>query len=324
MTRIAQPNNFDFNAYGLSAGNSLYKNLKRSKVSRYKHFTPKEEGKALGKYSTTQTKKENQKLSRIEIDCALLNDLVRLDYDEIRSEYLHKYPLIYRVENTKWINGLYQEVTEGEFFSLSYIKNKITRNKKKFLLDRMNLRRVIKEGVDVNALIYNSWLDLNSFVDNDDQSISLDWIAEACKKVSAKPIEEIKEEYKQNIEELKRRTFPKTGIICRRGFNTEERNRIIKMYHQDLLDKHYDPELSIVENHKAINKIHKIGLRTIETYCKEKGYTKQKQKEKDVEKILSLYDCNLSIRKNIEEMKKYGVEVSKSTLQRILKTYTDQ
>lgn len=96
------------------------------------------------------------------------------------------------------------------------------------------------------------------------------------------------------------------------------------MYHQDLLDKHYDPELSIVENHKAINKVHKIGLRTIETYCKEKGYTKKKQKEKDVEKILSLYDCNLSIRKNIEEMKKYGVEVSKSTLQRILKTYTDQ
>lgn len=323
MTRIAQPNNFDFNAYGLSAGNLLYKNLKRSKVSRYKHFTPKEEGKALGKYSTTQTKKENQKLSRIEIDCALLNDLVRLDYDEIRSEYLHKYPLIYRVENTKWINGLYQEVTEGKFFSLSYIKNKIARNKKKFLIDRMNLRRVIKEDADVNALIYNSWIDLNSFVDNNDQSISLDWITEACKKVSAKPIEEIKEEYKQPIEELKRRTFPKTGIICRRGFNTEGRNRIIKMYHQDLLDKHYDPELSIVENHKAINKIHKIGLRTIETYCKEKGYTKKKQKEKDVEKILSLYDCNLSIRKNIEEMKKYGVEVSKSTLQRILKTYTD-
>lgn len=188
----------------------------------------------------------------------------------------------------------------------------------------MNFRRVIKEDADVNALIYNSWIDLNSFVDNNDQSISLDWITEACKKVSAKPIEEIKEEYKQPIEELKRRTFPKTGIICRRGFNTEGRNRIIKMYHQDLLDKHYDPELSIVENHKAINKIHKIGLRTIETYCKEKGYTKQKQKEKDVEKILSLYDCNLSIRKNIEEMKKYGVEVSKSTLQRILKTYTDQ
>ena len=324
MTRIAQPNNFDFNAYGLSAGNSLYKNLKRSKVSRYKHFTPKEEGKALGKYSTTLTKKENQELSRIEVDITLLNDLVRLDYDEIRSEYLHKYPLIYRVENTKWINGLYQEVTEGKFFSLSYIKNKIARNKKKFLIDRMNLRRVIKEDADVNALIYNSWIDLNSFVDNNDQSISLDWITEACKKVSAKPIEEIKEEYKQPIEELKRRTFPKTGIICRRGFNTEGRNKIIKMYHQDLLDKHYDPELSIVENHKAINKIHKIGLRTIETYCKEKGYTKQKQKEKDVEKILSLYDCNLSIRKNIEEMKKYGVEVSKSTLQRILKTYTDQ
>lgn len=323
MTRIAQPNNFDFNAYGLSAGNSLYKNLKRSKVSRYKHFTPKEEGKALGKYSTTLTKKENQELSRIEVDITLLNDLVRLDYDEIRSEYLHKYPLIYRVENTKWINGLYQEVTEGKFFSLSYIKNKIARNKKKFLIDRMNLRRVIKEDADVNALIYNSWIDLNSFVDNNDQSISLDWITEACKKVSAKPIEEIKEEYKQPIEELKRRTFPKTGIICRRGFNTEGRNKIIKMYHQDLLDKHYDPELSIVENHKAINKIHKIGLRTIETYCKEKGYTKQKQKEKDVEKILSLYDCNLSIRKNIEEMKKYGVEVSKSTLQRILKTYTD-
>ena len=324
MTRIAQPNNFDFNAYGLSAGNSLYKNLKRSKVSRYKHFTPKEEGKALGKDSTTLTKKENQESSRIEIDCTLLNDLVRLDYDEIRNEYLHKYPLIYRVEKPKWINGLYQEVTEGEFFSLSYIKNKIARNKKKFLIDRMNLRRVIKEGADVNALIYNSWIDLNSFVDNNDQSISLYWIAEACKKVSAKPIEEVKEEYKQPIEELKRRTFPKTGIICRRGFNTEGRNRIIKMYHQDLLDKHYDPELSIVENHKAINKVHKIGLRTIETYCKEKGYTKKKQKEKDVEKILSLYDCNLSIRKNIEEMKKYGVEVSKSTLQRILKTYTDQ
>lgn len=324
MTRIAQPNNFDFNAYGLSAGNSLPKNFKRYKVSRYKHFTPKEEGKALGKYSTTLTKKENQELSRIEVDITLLNDLVRLDYDEIRNEYLHKYPLIYRVENPKWINGLYQEVTEGKYFSLSYIKNKIARNKKKFLIDRMNLRRVIKEDADVNALIYNSWIDLNSFVDNNDQSISLDWITEACKKVSAKPIEEVKEEYKQPIEELKRRTFPKTGIICRRGFNTEGRNRIIKMYHQDLLDKHYNPEISIVENHKAINKIHKIGLRTIETYCKEKGYTKQKQKEKDVEKILSLYDCNLSIRKNIEEMKKYGVEVSKSTLQRILKTYTDQ
>lgn len=324
MTTKAQPNKFDFSAYGLSAGNSLYKKFKRSKVSRYKHFTPKEKGKALGKNSTTQTKKENQGLSRIGIDCTLLNDLVRLDYDEIRNEYLHKYPLIYRVENTKWINGLYQEVTEGKYFSLSYIKNKIARNKKKFLIDRMNLRRVIKEDADVNALIYNSWIDLNSFVDNNDQSISLDWIAEACKKVSAKPIEEIKEEYKQPIEELKRRTFPKTGIICRRGFNTEGRNKIIKMYHQDLLDKHYNPEISIVENHKAINKVHKIGLRTIETYCKEKGYTKQKQKEKDVEKILSLYDCNLSIRKNIEEMKKYGVEVSKSTLQRILKTYTDQ
>lgn len=193
MTTKIQLNNFDFNAYGLTAGNSLYKKFKRSKVSRYKHFTPKEEGKALGKYSTTLTKKENQELSRIEVDCTLLNDLKRLDYDEIRNEYLHKYPLIYRVENPKWEQGLYQEVTEGKYFSLSYIKNKITRNKKKFLIDRMNLRRVIKEDADVNALIYNSWIDLNSFVDNNDQSISLDWIAEAYKKVSAKPIEEIKE-----------------------------------------------------------------------------------------------------------------------------------
>jgi hypothetical protein len=58
--------------------------------------------------------------------------------------------------------------------------------------------------------------------------------------------------------------------------------------------------------------------------CKEKGYTRQNKKEIEAQEILSLYDCNSSLRKNIEVMKEYGLDVSKSKLQRILKTYTDE
>lgn len=317
-TQVKRINIYDISAYCFTAGKPKYNSLKGFRL-----YSSLERNRDLNEIPDYISKRSRKELERLGVDTTLLNDIARFSYDEIIKQYQNKYPLIYRVESPKW-KVLYQEVTKGEYFSLPFIRYYMKCNRKKTLKDRMNLRRVIREDTNVNTLIYNAWLDLKDFIDNSDRHISLDWILEACLEVAAKPLQIIKTDYKLQIDELKEITYPKSGIIYRRGFSTEERNKIRKIRNQDIFDELYNPELSIVENYKAISKVHSISLRTLKTLCKEKGYTKQNQKEIEAQEILSLYDCNLSIRKNIEVMKEYGLDVSKSKLQRILKTYTDE
>ena len=130
-------------------------------------------------------------------------------------------------------------------------------------------------------------------------------------------VEDIKQMYSDNIEYLKSRK-PKSGIILKSNLGTvADRNKIIKEIRYSLIDDYYDENLSVQENLEIINNnLFPIGKDCLYAYCKEKNINTKKYTDED---ILSIYDANLSIRKNIEVMKSYGINISKSKLQRMIK-----
>lgn len=258
--------------------------------------------------------------TEIKYNTTLVNDMSRLGYDEFMKYNRHKYEYFYRVEKSDWIDGLYQFVDE-DYFSLYYNVNKVLDGSKrrKKVFQRMCLRRIIKPTVDIDTIIFNAYEDINRFFDNSDGVLNTEYITKNALMVFDMSIDDIKEMFSENIAYLKSKK-PKSGIILKRNVgDLAERNEYIKSIRYSLIDDVYDTNCSVSQNLEFINNnLFSICSKTLYNYCADRNICTKKVTD---DEILSLYDCNLSIRKNIEQMAEYGLKVSKSRLQRLVSKF---
>lgn len=132
-------------------------------------------------------------------------------------------------------------------------------------------------------------------------------------------IEDIKEMFSENIAYLKSKR-PKSGIILKRNVgDLAERNEYIKSIRYSLIDDVYDTNCTVSQNLEYINNnLFSICSQTLYNYCADRNIDTKLAKSNLDDEILGLYDCNLSIRKNIKQMAEYGLKVPYSKLQRLV------
>lgn len=256
-----------------------------------------------------------------EYSTTLVNDMSRLSYDEFMKYNRHKYKYFYRVEKEDWIDNLYQFV-DANYFALYYnvktVKDGSKRRKKVF--ERMCLRRVINPYVDIDTIIFNAYEDIARYFDNSDGVLNTEYITTNAVRCFSLSIDDIIEMYSDNIEYLKSKA-PKSGIILKRNSGTlAERNTYLKSIRYKIIDDYYNSDLTVEENKVFItNNVFSVSDDTLYRYCKDRGIkTNQARINKDDE-ILGLYDFNLSLRKNLENLKNRGYKISLGKLSNLIK-----
>lgn len=259
--------------------------------------------------------------TEIKYNTTLVNDMSRLEYDEFMKYNRHKYEYFYRVEKDEWVDGLYQFVDE-DFFSLYYNVNKVLDGSKrrKKVFQRMCLRRVIKPTVDIDTIIFNAYEDINRFFDNSDGILNTEYITKNALMAFDMSIDDIKEMFSENIAYLKSKK-PKSGIILKKNVgDLAERNEYIKSIRYSLIDDVYDTNCTVSQNLEFINNnLFSICSKTLYNYCADRNIDTKLAKSNLDDEILGLYDCNLSIRKNLDSLKKMGYKISLGKLSNLIK-----
>ena len=263
--------------------------------------------------------------NELEYDKSLVSDMSRLDYDEFMKYNRHKYNYFYRKEKEDWIDNIYQFI-DSDYFSLYYNVNTVKdgNKRRKKVFERMCLRRVLNPNVDINTIIFNAYEDIHRFFDNSDGLLNTDYIVRNAVRCFEMDITEIEQTYSDNISYLKSKA-PKSKIILKRNVGKlAERNTYIKEIRYTLIDDYYDCNCSVKDNLSFIcDNLFYISEKTLYNYCNDKKINTKVSKERHDDKIMSLYDFNLSIRKNVERFKEMGISISKSKLSNLIKEYNN-
>lgn len=261
----------------------------------------------------------------LEYDKSLVNDMGRLGYDEFMKYNRHKYNYFYRKEKEDWIDGIYQYI-DNDYFSLYYnvntVKDGFKRRKKVY--ERMCLRRVLNPNVDINTIIFNAYEDIHRFFDNSDNLLNVDYIVRNALNAFSLDIKDIENMYSDNIQYLKSKA-PKSGVILKRNIgNLADRNTYLKKIRYILIDDYYNVNCTVKENLEYINEyLFNVSEKTLYNYCKDRNINTKVNKDRNDSEIISLYDFNLSIRKNVERFKDMGISISKSKLSNLIKEYNN-
>lgn len=277
--------------------------------------------KILDTSNIMKVEKEEKKL----ISPKLVNDMILLPYDDFMKYNRHKYQYIYRVEKDYWIDDQYQ-FTDDSYFSLYYNIKPVQdgEHRRKKLFERICLRRVMNPSIDPDTLLFDAYEDVHRYFNNDDKVLSVDCLVRNIESAFKYTVDEIAEKYSNNIAYLKSK---RPSIILKKGvaFDIADRNTKLKNIRYSLIDEVYNPELSVKDNLEYINKnVFTISQATLYRYCKEKNIKTTVNKEVEEAEIMSLYDFNLSIRKNLENLKNEGIKVSRGKLNTLVKKYQDQ
>ena len=95
-------------------------------------------------------------------------------------------------------------------------------------------------------------------------------------------------------------------------------NRGVKEWNYYEIDLYYNPELSIQDNLAVLKKNGvEVCEKTLYNYCKDRGIV-LKLTDEDLRKLI---DPNLSVRKNLENIKGQGYKVSKDRIQKIINQF---
>ena len=260
------------------------------------------------------------KTDKVEISRHLIRDMEQNSYDDFMKYNRHKYRYVYRKEAEEWINGLYQYV-DDDYFSLFFYAEKVADGEKrrKKLFMNMCLRRVIDPEIDADTLLFCAYEDRERFFDNSDGVISIDCLVRNVKNAMNLTIEEIEERYSETLEYYKGRNV--SGIIFKKGsYNLATRNMVLKDERYNEIDKWYNDKLSVKENLKiAKGRDIKVSRDTLYRYCEDRNIHPNPNNSYSEALVLSLYDETLSLRKNVEVMKKNGIKIGKDKLDRIIK-----
>lgn len=258
----------------------------------------------------SEHKKEMEKKLDIKFTYSMIISMKLLPYEE----FMHKYSWMkywWRCDNGQWINGLVQ-VIDDDYFSLYWNRERLKDgdSRRKKLYQRMCLRRVMRPESTPDEILFCSYVDLERFVDNTVDKITVEQLIDNVKSCFSMSVEEIKKKYGKSIDKMKAKA-PKKGLIYKNKKSVHEGN-------MSLLDTLYDRNKTVLENLDIIKSNgFDFSLMTLYRYCKERGISIKKYSHSD-EEILSMIDFSASIRKNQQTLKEQGIEVSRGKLFKII------
>ena len=241
------------------------------------------------------------------------NEWVLIDFDNFEEEEfkvkscwincLSTYTYLWRITKPEWINGAYQFVDPG-YFRLFFYPEKVEdgNKRRRKLYERMCLRRIMKPEITSEELQFNTIMDVLKFFDNSDRVIDSDFIKRNITNCFSYSVEELIEQYSPEINYLRKKFYPKRGIIYRtRSHHTREITWCI-------LDEMFNNNLSVRENFENINNDgFPISLRSLYDYINDRGIV-IKGKIRDDE-LQNLINPNLSGRENYKLLREKGYKI---------------
>lgn len=249
----------------------------------------------------------------------MVEDMVRLEYDEFMIYNRHKFRYFYRTESPEWVDDMYQ-LTDESYLALYYNKEKVTdgHKRRKKLFDRCCIRRLIDPDVDANTLLFNLYEDVHRFFDNSDEVLTIDKLKEKVTSSMSYTIEELKEMYSDTILYYKEHR-PK--VIFRSGIDIGERNSAIKEIRYDQLQEEYNQNLTVSENLAILkDKGYSISQRTLYSFVNSKEIPTKPGKQRILAVLEEHYDPRLSIRKNLTRLKAFVPGIKKNDVEKYKKS----
>jgi hypothetical protein len=275
---------------------------------------------------------QNTSQPTVEFDPRLLHDMGTLDYNTFMRHNSRRYCYFYRTERAEWIDGIYQ-LTDDSYLQLWWLRERITdgNHRRRTLFKFACLRRLINPYVDANTLLFNMYLDFHRFIDNSDHIITLDTLTRGTTRAMLMTYDQLREYCKYEINYW-RDHRPKFIMHPKAPKSQAFINFVTKRIHYAELDLSYDRTKSVQENAAVLG----ISPATLYRYCNDryietnpgKGQTyvqkRQAKKQAKADKkatFMLYYDPNLSAAKNRENMLKYGLDVTESTIRNWSKEY---
>lgn len=262
-------------------------------ADQFKTVTPvvKEEIKEESKDIEKKSKKKKISFSK-----ELVYDMDNLPYIKVVEKWFAK-GLRYFTHTDIQFDGFYSTDTDNYyslFWNKDIVKDGNRRRIKLFL--RAAARRLMKENVTADELLYNLYIDRERFFDNTDDVLNIETLQN-----------KVKAALDMDLEDIKKLTPKKNKQFV---INPELKNKkqLIGKARRDIKDRQigeiYDFSISVKENLKILNENGvKVGLRRLYEWVGE-------QKESKGEKKEIKYNPNLSIRANmvINNCTKYQIE----------------
>lgn len=245
----------------------------------------------------------------------IINDSMTMDYELWYHKYRKVHPYIDRIQSPEWIDNHWQWIGE-DYFKLKYISvTLIDGNRRRTqLYTRTMLRRVIEPNATPDTLFFNVLVDLNKFINNDEDVITCKQLVQIVESACKKTPETIAQDYADMIANLQKKN-PKCGIILKRGTykSAAEYNRNLSEVKKEQALGFYDPNITLKENIEimAANGI-KISERTLRNYLGNNKHREAKNAE-----IEALIDTSMSLTWNSNNLKSHGKSVNWNKLKRL-------
>ena len=247
-----------------------------------------------------------------------------------KNRYFHHY--VYRVEREdgwEYFKDIKYQRCDENYIELPWIKNPIPigGHRPLIMLSRAVLRRIIEPSMTPTDLLYNLILDREWNFVNTDNKLSLDRMKQIVKDCFAYSVEELKVMYKPMIDNVRERCCKKKFIIHWTCKGKIRANTLAKELRWEFLDSIYDRTKSVDENLRIFKDSDldtelDIGISrsTLYTYCESRDINaRESKKQERLDKLRGLHDDRMSLREEVEFLKKHGLAMCQRTLSNYIK-----
>lgn len=247
-----------------------------------------------------------------------------------KNRYFHHY--VYRVEREdgwEYFKDIKYQRCDENYIESPWIKNPIPigGHRPLIMLSRAVLRRIIEPSMTPTDLLYNLILDREWNFVNTDNKLSLDRMKQIVKDCFAYSVEELKVMYKPMIDNVRERCCKKKFIIHWTCKGKIRANTLAKELRWEFLDSIYDRTKSVDENLRIFKDSDldtelDIGISrsTLYTYCESRDINaRESKKQERLDKLRGLHDDRMSLREEVEFLKKHGLVMCQRTLSNYIK-----
>lgn len=257
---------------------------------------------------------EQEPKTTIQINPTFLKDLQTLDNYTFKKKWGYSYKFIFKTKYEEYEDGLYH-LTDENYHSLYWNRNLIKdgQHRRHKLLVRGCTRRLIKEDITPEELLFNLYIDRERFIDNSDGVVSNEYLISTTCEIMSMTEAEIKEVVPEQVNRPK--------YVVNHTLNSTDRKKAVGKVRGILTDKMIgellDLNASVNENLKVFEANgYSIKKSTLYNFIKKNGLEIEKPKTLTIEDI----DTSKSIRENLLILLDKGIKTTYYQVQKIMKT----
>ena len=266
-----------------------------SSIIYSKVFFPALESPVEANYQVEEEKPVESK--EIAFNEELVNDMTYAPYEHVVRKWYAK-GLRYFTQTEVDFNDNFYTTTTEDYVKLIYNYEKVTdgKHRRRKLYIRAALRRLMKENVTADELLYNLYIDRYKFFDNSDDVLTIDVL-------QAK----VKNALKANVDDIKELTayYKKPKFVI--NSTVEDKHKAVAEARTDitnnLIGEMFDTNATVKENLITMQEAgYKVSLSRLYKWCDDFNVKPVKPTTRTKKAVVEGYNPDLSVRENMKVM----------------------